>query len=156
MMVMTAGIFKEKLSRFFLNKELVAFSVSLFGVTNLVMLLVVMFRPADNQISLYQNLYERYPTPTTLYFDSENPYHRILDIKFYKRADLKIEKAETVESILAKAGEKTLFVSNRADANPSNTKWKLVYSGLPQWMKAFDFNHWQSRTKFWRVYELTE
>ena len=64
------------------NKYMMGFTKLAF-IVNTGALLIVMFKPADSQISLYHKLYKDYKEPTTLYYLEENPYHRVLDIYWF-------------------------------------------------------------------------
>ncbi len=128
-----------------------------FTIVNLILLLVVMFRPADGLISLYQKLYYNYKSPTILYYTDANPYLRILNIHFYKQPDLEVTRISSVTDIKRKNYYKILFSTDHPEQLIGNeNNWRLVYSTLPEWIKKFNFNHWQDRTRFWYVYELKD
>ena len=152
-MTMSADAIAAKFSSSILSKVGSAFLI-LFWLINIPLLIIVMFRPADNLIPLYEKVYS-YNSPVTIYCIDENPYHRVLDIHFYRRGNVEAVKAESLSNIQNKSGTKTLLALSNNEI-PSPTEWKLVYSGLPQWMKQFNFNNWQERTKFWRLYEMKE
>lgn len=126
----------------------------LFWVVNIPLLIIIMFRPADNLIPLYEKVYD-FNSPVTVYYINENPYHRVLDIHFYKRENAEAVKAESISSVQNRGGTKTLLALTSNEI-PDHTKWKLVYMGVPIWLKDFNFNGWIDRTKFWRLYEMKE
>ncbi|MFN8321997.1 MAG: hypothetical protein U0T74_05015 [Chitinophagales bacterium] len=126
-----------------------------FWLVNFVMLLVVMFKPADSYIDLYETIYNRYTAPTKLYGLNENPYHRVLDIHFYKRASLSLNLINNTSEI--QAGKDSIVLLATTDRNAAEQltqPHKLIYSGLPEWVRAFNYNRWLDRTKIWYVYEI--
>ena len=51
---------------------------------NILFLIIVSFKPAENNISLYKTIYSNYKDSATLYYITNNPYERVLNITFYK------------------------------------------------------------------------
>ena len=150
------GIIEEKRGKEFIEKRWVKWITYAFVFTNLVMTVILVFRPADPQISLYRKLYHEYKTPTRLCYNDENPYHRAkVDVYFYKRKELAFVKVDSAEVIMPVKDTVTLYVT-KAPELPVNKQFQplLIYSSLPQWIKKFNFNHWIERTDFWYVYEL--
>ena len=129
--------------------------VRLFWITNLFMLIIVTFKPADALMPLYRKIWYNYPNPTKLFFEEDNPYHRAYEINYYHRKNLEIKKMDSASAILKNARGNFLF----ATRHPGSVKIfpgspVLVYSSLPQWVKHFNINHWVERTDFWSVYEI--
>jgi len=129
-------------------------SVKLFWVANLVLLSVVMFKPADAQIALYKTIYDNYPEPITMYNFGEDPYHRVELINFYSRPGL--ELGGTITDNTRITSERPILI---ATMNPSDVldRWpehELVFASLPDWVKHFNFNGWLERTDQWYVYEV--
>lgn len=126
-----------------------------FWLVNFILLAIVMFRPADNTIGLYEAIYTKYSQRATLYYTDKNPYLRVLDVKWYKRTNLEIIKINSVQELPEKTKGISLFVTeNVNDANQITQPHQLIYSGLPEWIKYFNYNGWIDRTRFWYVYEL--
>ena len=139
---------------FILNRGVKVF-MKLFFIINFIMLTIVMLKPADSQITIYNKIYTDYQTPTTLYYISANPYYRILDIHFYKRPNLTIKKVDTINDIPLSSNEKSLIVLTQKDKSIEiSSESKLIYTSHPDWMQAFNFTDWMSRTALWKVYEL--
>ena len=126
--------------------------MKLIFIVNTGALLVIMFKPADNQISLYSKLYNSYTEPTTLYYLERNPYHRVLDINFYKRNNLTIEPIKSLDSI--PEGKNKLVVLEHRDEFNNPNLGKLIYTTYPDWISRFNFNNWQKRSHSWYIYEL--
>jgi len=129
--------------------------MKLFFIVNFIALAIVSLQPADNQIPLYNSIYKNYKEPVTLYYINENPYKRVLDIYFYRRKNLSVNKIESLKDIDYKSNNKNLIVfTNRDIPLDFGKNHKLVYSSFPDYLLAFNFNNWLSRTKAWYVYEL--
>ena len=129
-------------------------TVKLLWVANLVLLGVVMFKPADAQIGLYKTIYDNYPDPITMYNFGEDPYHRVEQINFYSRPGL--EHGGTITDNTRITSERPILI---ATMNPSDVldRWpehELVFASLPAWVKHFNFNGWLERTDQWYVYEV--
>lgn len=129
--------------------------VKLFWIVNLIFLIIIAFTPADGQISLYRKVYSEFKSPATLYYIEDNPYNRVLDINFYKRADLEIVKIDSIGKLDIIAGRKHLFATKDNNIlNDLKTQKRLVYSSFPDWIRILNFNDWMARTNCWYVYEL--
>ena len=153
--IKSAGIIQERWNGAFAENRFVKKSAQLFWVVNLIFLVIIAFTPADGQISLYRKVYSDYESPSKMYYTKDNPYNRVLDINFYKRANLEIVKIDSIGKIELMANRKILFVTK--DQNTSNhlrTHKRLVYSSFPNWIRIFNFNNWMARTNCWYVYEL--
>ena len=133
------------------NKYMMGFTKLAF-IVNTGALLIVMFKPADSQISLYHKLYKDYKEPTTLYYLEENPYHRVLDIYFYKRKNLSVEPIISLNDI--PKGKNKLVVQEHRDETNNPKLGKLIYTTYPNWILKYNFNNWQDRSHSWYIYEL--
>jgi len=130
--------------------------VKAFWITNAVLLVFAALVPADHQISLYKRVYTDYETPITLYCAEGNPYHRILDVHFYRREGLTVEELSSGELPDFNAARQCLVVTKHpVDSLKIEGETSLIYTTLPEWIKAFNFNNWIERTKFWYVYEVS-
>jgi phosphatidylinositol glycan class B len=121
-----------------------------FVVVNVLALLVIMFKPADNQLPLYKMIYNEYSEPTTLYFVESNPYVRVIDVHFYKRSNLEIKSVKSIDEV--PLNQKCLFVLTKRVDHPRLSK--NVYASYPEWILKFNFNNWVDRARGWYVYEL--
>jgi GPI mannosyltransferase 3 len=140
----------------FLEHRATKIFVKLFWYLNLLMVGVLAFRPADDQIALYKNLWKNYPVPAKLYFTEDNPYHRAkVDANFYKKSSLTLLQVDSLQWIIPSKDTVSLVVTGKPglQVNEQFTP-VLVYSSFPQWVSHFNFNHWMERTSFWYVYEL--
>lgn len=126
-----------------------------FSLAHLTVLLIVMFKPADSYIGLYEKIYNQYAGPTVLYYENENPYNRVLDIHFYKRANLCIRKVNTLNDIALPADTTVLVATTQNNIDETvNLPHTCVYASLPNWVNHFNYNNWLARTKIWHVYEI--
>lgn len=140
--------YNQNLSR---NTYMNAFMKLVF-VVNSALLLVVMFKPADTQISLYQTLYNTCKAPMTLYYTGGNPYHRVLDIYFYKPENLSLVPIKGIGDV-PEGAQKLIAVEQKFEANTPRVG-NLVYSTYPNWVMKFNFNNWVERSHPRYIYAL--
>jgi phosphatidylinositol glycan class B len=129
-------------------------SWKVFWTVDVLLLAVVMFRPADAEISLYKTIYDGYPRPVAFYHFGDDPYDRVEHIHFYRRPDL--EMAGVVTDTVRFVPNDTILVATKRPADVEE-RWPdrtLIYSSLPPWVKHFDFNGWLERTDQWYVYQV--
>jgi GPI mannosyltransferase 3 len=155
-MIVTAfEVVQQKFIKDFSVKRYTKIFMTVYLWVNCIILVIVIFRPADGQIALYRKIYNHYEASTTLYYIDKNPYDRILDIQFYKRNNLNIQQISSADSIPSSSDNNRLIVfSNHSKPDGFEQKNKLIYSSMPEWMMNFNFNHWMDRTKIWYVFEL--
>ena len=156
MIVMVAEVFLQKKGFEWLDRRAVKIPVRLFWYVNLLMVIVLVFRPADSHISLYKTLWDDYDTPAVLYVSTNNPYHRAnADLNFYKRKSLAVHSIDSIEKvILPKDSICLVLTSNRTFRAAGMIRQRLVYSSFPSWLPMININHWMDRTYFWYIYEL--
>ncbi len=148
-------LIEEKWVKLDWQKKVLNFSIKAFWVINFLLLAIVCFKPANNQIALYRNIYNLYPNATTLYFLADNPYVQgDLNINFYKRTNLEIRKYEDVQNDVLSNPKMLLVLENQEKMPEKMKKIKLVASTFPAWIKYFNVNNWMSRTGIWNVYEI--
>jgi GPI mannosyltransferase 3 len=148
-------IIQTKWKEELLDSKFVKISAKLFLIVNIIFLAIIALTPADGQISLYKKLYSDYTGPSTLYYLKENPYKRVLDIYYYKRANLEVIKLDSVSNLDVNNNRRLLFATKETNIlNGIKTQKKLIYSSFPDWIKILNFNNWISRTNCWYVYEL--
>ena len=156
MIIKTTDLILKKKGYELLQHRLMKIIINLFWFLNMTMLVVLIFRPADDRISLYKTIYDNYSSPTKLYYTGDNPYHRAkVDIYFYKRSNLVFQKVDSVQNIIPSMDTVSLVVTNKPGQQFGN-KYNpvLIYSTFPQLVSHFNFNNWIERTFFWYVYEL--
>jgi phosphatidylinositol glycan class B len=123
-----------------------------FFIVNLLFLILIAFKPASNQIDLFNEMYTAYQEPAILYYIGDNPYRTV---DFYKRPDLELKEVKSAKEIHKKTGKKQLFLtSNKNSAKDIQSPLKIVYTSFPDWLLSFNFNNWLERSNYWIVYEL--
>ena len=158
--VQSIEIIQEKLRIDLINHSVFRRCAQGFFIANTVLLLVVMFRPADPNIGLYKTIYDHYTDPVTLYYIGKNPYHRVLDIQYYKRSSLTLQSIRSVAEIDFGRSEKALFVTRKPETlgrvahEHAEYEYELLYRTLPEWVTMLNFNNWLERTKLWYLYEM--
>ncbi len=131
-------------------------SAKIFWFLNTIMLVILVFRPADDGIALFKTLWDRYDRPARLCYTGDNPYHRAkVDVHFYKRKSLVLQQVDSVNRIRPVRDTVTLVVTSRPLVMTGTSSGaELVYSTYPAWVRRFNINHWLDRTSFWHVYEI--
>lgn len=131
----------------------------LFLVVNAALLLIVCFKPADMQISLYQYIYDHYDAGATevLYIE-RNPFSRAVPLNFYKKKELKVRKIENAEELAhyaANSGKTILFATQKFKSGPAleGQECARVYQALPRFVNYLNINNWMERTPLWTLYE---
>lgn len=156
MIIRCADFILQKKGYEILDHHLLKIGMKLFWYLNLVMLTVLIFRPADEQIALYKKIWDKYDTPVKLYFPGDNPFHRAkVDIHFYKRSSLTFQKVDSLQNIHFSKDTVSLIASYIPILQAGmGLKPELIYTSYPPWVSHFNFNHWIERSRFWHVYEL--
>lgn len=131
-------------------------SVKVAWALNLFMVAILMFRPADDAMPLYRQLWTDYSGKARLCFTDDNPYHRArVDIHFYKRQGLSLDHFDSLNAIFPVPGLTTLLVTKKPLDRPiDGFRAVTVYETYPAWVRHFNINDWMARTSFWHVYEL--
>jgi phosphatidylinositol glycan class B len=147
----------EKWNDKILVNKFVRFFIATFWVVNFSLLFIVFFIPADSQVNIYQKIYRQYQEPATLYYLSNNPFHRALDISYYKRSNLTIKQLHSTAGLDSIVEKHALLAIKSSDPDFGKLKTgRLIYSTFPEWMKILDINNWQARTQMWYVYEISK
>ncbi len=156
MIIMTTDLFLQKKGYELLHRRFTKVLVRLFWYLNMIMLVVLIFRPADDQIALYKKVWDTYSTPVKFCFTGDSPYHRAkVDIHFYTRGNLTFTHVDSLQSLLPAKDTVTLVVTTKAGLRVADQFTpQLIYSTYPPWVSNFNFNHWMERTSFWYIYEL--
>lgn len=146
---------KEKWNNEILDNRLFLGFAKAFWIVNIGFIILTFFNPADSQVNIYKEIYNRYNYPVTLYYLKDDPYARALDIYYYKRSGLTIKKASSVDQLNGITDTKFLVAVKNGEKDVEGIKNKrLIGSSFPEWIKMFDFNNWVERTMFWNVYEV--
>jgi phosphatidylinositol glycan class B len=156
MIVKTADRLLQKKGYELLERRTTKACVKIFWYLNMVMLVILLFRPADDHIALYKKLWNTYSGPSILYYTDDHPYHRAkVDVYFYKRNNLSFHKIDSIQQAMPGKDTAALFVTNKP-LLPVNERFDFVpvYTSFPGWVRKFNINNWIERTSFWYVYEM--
>jgi GPI mannosyltransferase 3 len=121
----------------------------LFGLVHVLMLAVVMLKPADSENALYRTVYREFPAPITLLHEGEHPYYRVAAIHFYRRPGLHIARFDPAGTL---PQEPFLFVSRADDPPELGMDVSLVYTSFPAWVRRFNIGGWVERSDRWSVW----
>ncbi len=147
-------VIQEIIKKDIISSKITKWCMKIFFIANFILILFVILQPADNQISLYKTVYEKYPQPTNFYYVNQNPYNRAIEIKFYTRRNLTVKKMEGDIQNLPKGSLVAFLIKDRqAEFEKKN---KRIYSSFPQWVERYNYNNWMKRTDMWLVYEVIE
>jgi phosphatidylinositol glycan class B len=130
-----------------------------FWMVNLVFIVLAIGHPADPMVNMYRQIYKRYPEPATLFYTTKSPFHRALQVHYYKRPTLTIRKAGTGISLSHPVPGRYLFAFDHRDKegvkfSRQMKQKQLIWSSFPEWARVFNINGWIDRTAFWYVYEI--
>jgi hypothetical protein len=90
-----------------------------------------------------------------VYFIENNPYHRVLDIHFYKKENVRFQHIDSIQQIKLETNSTAIFVTEQPSLNTDNgIKVTEVYSTFPLWIRKFNYNNWLERSKSWHAYEF--
>ena len=125
-----------------------------FALVHVPLLLVIMLKPADDQIALYRTVFRNFPEPITVVHDGEHPYHRVADIHFYRRPGMTFRDTAAMRNGLVSAP--FLYITMQREApDPSWGVARAVYTSFPDWLTRFNLGGWVDRTDRWSVYHIT-
>jgi phosphatidylinositol glycan class B len=134
----------------------------LFAAVNVIVMGVTAIKPANETFSFYHFLLKNYAgKKVTLFTYSQNPYELVgIPVVFFRPPPLqviRISPHSSLPDLYAGEEEVSLLLESGyepqgADARHSG---RLVYQNIPPWLMRFNYNNWLSRTRMWRVYELS-
>jgi len=151
-LIRSIEIIQERWDKAVLQKKYIGVLVKIFLIVNFIFLAIIAFKPANNQISLYHQVYFDYPGPTIFYSTANNPYNNIY---FYRRPNLEEIEVKSVDDIEKVPGKTQLFVTDDINVAKSiKLPNQLIYTTFPRWLLKFNFNHWQDRTSCWYLFKL--
>lgn len=132
----------------------IRWSARFFWITNVIVLCVVMFKPADDQLYMYERLYHAYPDRAIFYHTGIDPFDRARPMHFYRRSEWELRGALS-DTTRMTAGESFLVAT--ITPKTVSARWpdaRIVYRTLPEWTRHFNVNGWLDRTDQWFVMEV--
>ena len=92
-----------------------------------------------------------------IYYIENNPYHRVLDIHYYKKENLRFQHIDSIQQVKLKINSTAIFVTEQPSLCLGNNIMVIeVYNTFPLWIKKFNYNNWLARSKSWHAFELKE
>lgn len=158
LLVYSHQILSEKFAKYrsIISRKLTKIFVQLFWISNTFFLMIITFKSADSQVSLYKTIYDKYDNNVVVYYTENNPYHRVLDIHFYKKKNVKFQHIDSIQQIKIKPFSTAIFVTEQPSVSVTNNITATeVYNTFPLWIKNFNYNNWLARSKSWHAYEIT-
>ena len=152
------GVTFQKLNEHFcLGEKILASLKKLyfsFWVFNALFLLIVLFHPADKDVSLYQAIYRS--QASALYYEGEGPFIRAGGlISYYRRPELILKSVSALSEVSNHDSKSALMATYQRNQVPKLSSDKLIYTAVPDWVIDFDFNHWVERSKLWTVWRVS-
>jgi phosphatidylinositol glycan class B len=133
------------------NKFIKTFA-KVFFIVNAFIVIIVAFKPANDDISLFGKIYSDYTEPTVVNYIEHDPYRNIY---FYRRANLEVKEIKSVQEINITSNKKQLLVTDSRNISEDiKVRKKLIFFSLPGWLLKLNFNNWVERSGCWYVYEL--
>jgi phosphatidylinositol glycan class B len=128
-------------------------------VENLVLLLAASFRPSYPAMPIYTHVYDLVRGPTTIYFQTADPYRYSSDmfLNFYRPPGLTMAPVAGYAELGRKVEEGDVWYVEKRFALPPEagalvSQCTVEASTLPRWIQRFDFNRWIARTPTWTLY----
>jgi phosphatidylinositol glycan class B len=144
------------------GKKVFRWAIPTIGIMNLLILTVKILIPSHESVAYYKFIYDyAQKQPMTLICIDESPYYLVeLNSNFYKPKNINVAVIHTQEEIAPvlnnAKGQAVIFLNPTMDPVPmiANYKKERLYCLLPDWVRLFNFNDWQSRSFIWTIYKL--
>jgi phosphatidylinositol glycan class B len=117
------------------------------------------FTPAQDSIKFQQYMYSQAREGKTLLLCIEdNPYQAVtLNMNFYRHKYLDIIQVDNLDTVAKTSGNERVFLFSPRmldEATIKQYRLEQVYSSLPGWIRKFNFNNWQARTRIGVIYKV--
>jgi phosphatidylinositol glycan class B len=145
------------------NRTILKYTFGMLAGVNMIFLAYAVFFPAQEAMKYYKFIYD-YNGPGKQHILSEKTsvYSLVgLEVNFYKAKGTQVVvlgEKDTIEACLRSANTgSALLVSRKMTLQnpPGNCKTDLLYCVLPGWLRQFNFNNWQNRSRVWCIYRAT-
>ncbi len=115
--------------------------------------------PANEALPCFRYLYHyAQQQPATLIAIEKNPYNLVgLNAQFYQPPGLQVQVIPGLDALEPLSGLPPcllLYPRIQLPKQIPGLQVTRLYSYFPDWISAFDFNHWQSRSRIWSIYEV--
>jgi GPI mannosyltransferase 3 len=138
-----------------------AFTKSFLAI-NTVVLLIFIFKPADDHykaLKFYYNTYSN--SKSTIYYAEADPYSNAAALNYFRSpqiCSLKMESAQGDACFTDAADSKTLYYIEAFVENDvleiKGKRFKKVYCTWPKWIRHFNFNNWLERSFTATLFEM--
>ncbi|MBL7982737.1 MAG: hypothetical protein JNL52_13125 [Flavobacteriales bacterium] len=123
-----------------------------FLVVHVPLLLVIMFKPAQDDVGFYRELYRLAHPGDLILHDNDDPFKQGLPVWYIRPRGVRVG---SVQSTDLRTEGRLLFVSRSRDqAFPSGMRTELLYSAFPDWLLRMNVGGWADRTAVWRIWEI--
>lgn len=131
---------------------------------NMPLLLYNTFAPMQLSIGMFQFLHQ-YPNIENIqvFAEKASPFRNAgLEMHFYRPDEINVKildqtaSAAAPENVQINTGDLLMIESKKPINTLYDYKLKPVYGQLPEWFSHFNFNDWQSRTKWWNGYLIDD
>ena len=130
-----------------------AVRVAVFScVINVILLVVMVFKPAYTPLGAYRFIYDNVPSNTTILgFDSQGKSPK-LQLAFFRKSGVKILPWNPVEDIPPEGWViSTRYMEYQKMKKMSGCRNR--YSTYPEWIFRFDFGRWTERSSIWTIWK---
>ncbi len=123
-------------------------------VLNIGLLVYATFVPLQPASGLLRFLWQ-HPPKGQVYALREHPYGWVgVEVWFYRPQGLSIQVVEDSTALSPKLKPGDWVIARNQNQLPKSVPFLRIYSVLPDWLMAFNFNNWQDRTRIDQVYEV--
>lgn len=120
----------------------------MFWIVNCLVLLAVVFQPADKDTELYEKIYRA--NPKRLIFTKDNPYMRAgFNLRYYQPPGLEVLSSDNPKATEEKVARTLIATLNFTSDVPED---RVVYRSAPSWIRRFNYNQWIDRTRLWVLF----
>lgn len=124
-----------------------------FVAVHVPLLLVVMFKPAQDDAGLYRELYHLTGPGDVLLHANDDPYRQVTPIWYTRPSGIRVEPIQDFAEWPSEG--RVFFVAReKAPMLPPGTEATLLYSSLPEWLLRLNAGGWADRTAVWRIWQL--
>lgn len=126
---------------------------TLFLVVHVPLLIVILFKPAQDDIGFFRALHRIAKPGDTLLHDADDPFRQGLPVWFNRPKGLQVASIHDND---LHHDARLLYVSrSREEVFPAGMQAKLLFSSFPEWLLRFNVGGWADRTAVWRIWEVS-
>jgi len=128
---------------------------NLFYAVNGVCLFLVIFRPANDQVSIMKTIYNLENRPNILWYEKSDLYMNGPNFNSYfcPKKMMRIQ-VDSAISIHKKEKQTVLFFveTDKGKRQAEKIEGTLIFSTFPSWIENFNVNGWLNRSAWYRLY----